>query len=122
MATVRMASSLHAQITRSAISPRLAIRIFLNMKFSFQLSAVSYPTLSSVCGWRTFPLKEHKKARLGAPQQEIPDSLLRPDHKQFLPIFDRLPVDRQFLDDLPSHIRLNLIEQLHGLHNAQDLS
>src|SRR5262249_44545277 len=30
-ATVLMPRSLHAQITRSAISPRLAIRIFLNM-------------------------------------------------------------------------------------------
>src|SRR3954447_6034489 len=31
-ATVRMPRSLQAQMTRSAISPRLAIRIFLNMR------------------------------------------------------------------------------------------
>src|SRR5260370_5160650 len=31
MATERMPSSLHAQMTRRAISPRLATRIFLNM-------------------------------------------------------------------------------------------
>jgi hypothetical protein len=31
MATVRIPSSLQAQITRSAISPRFAIRIFLNI-------------------------------------------------------------------------------------------
>src|SRR6185295_16798831 len=31
MATVRMPSSRHAEITRSAISPRLAMRIFLNI-------------------------------------------------------------------------------------------
>src|SRR5258708_39684859 len=30
-ATVRIPSSLHAQMTRTAISPRLAIRIFSNM-------------------------------------------------------------------------------------------
>src|SRR5689334_19925181 len=32
MATVRMPSSLHAQITRRAISPRLAMRILRNMR------------------------------------------------------------------------------------------
>src|ERR1700734_3902962 len=34
IATARTPSSLHAQITRRAISPRLAIKIFLNMKRS----------------------------------------------------------------------------------------
>src|ERR1700757_5048249 len=37
-----MPSSLHAQITRSAISPRLAIRIFLNMGKRYELRAMSF--------------------------------------------------------------------------------
>ena len=37
------------------------------------------------------------------------DSLLRPDHKQFLPVLDGLPVIGQLLHDFPGHIRLNLV-------------
>src|SRR6516225_8772319 len=55
-----MPSSLHAQITRSAISPRLAIRTFLNM---IQLSALSrQPFLpENPCG----------DSRLGCPPDEV---------------------------------------------------
>src|SRR5579859_7930345 len=107
-----MPSSLHAQITRSAISPRFAIRIFLNMTFSFQLSAVSSQLKRWFRSWQleTVPLEDKKKARFDAPQQS-PESLLRPDHKQFLAVFDRLAVDRELLDDFPSDVRLNLVEQ-----------
>src|SRR5579863_880697 len=105
MATVRIPSSLHAQITRSAISPRLAIRIFLNIEiqlsaFSCQLSALSYQFFLGV-GDRKRLCRRNTKGAARAPQQEIQNSLLRPDHEQLLPIFNRLPVDRQLLDDLP---------------------
>ena len=76
------------------------------MKFSFQLSAVSSQLNNSSrhWWWETILLEEHKKARLGAPQQEIPDSLLRPYHEQVLAVLDRLSIDRQFLDDLPGNV------------------
>src|ERR1017187_4152626 len=113
MATVRMPSSLHAQITRSAISPRLAIRIFLNMKFSFQI-------FSGVSDWKRSVGGKEKGAARRAPT-ESPDSLLRPYDEQLLAVFDRLAVDRQFLDDLPGNVRFNLVQQLHGLDDAEDL-
>src|ERR1017187_378852 len=61
MATVRIPSSLHAQMPHSAISPRFAIRIFLNMN---QLSALSRQLslrlfFVDVLGWKHF-LSEEK--------------------------------------------------------------
>src|SRR5579859_27553 len=53
---------------------------------------------------------------------ELRLSFLRPDHKQFLAIFDGLPVGHQFFYNLARHVGLDLIEQLHGLDNAHDLS
>src|ERR1700722_10434235 len=57
-----MPSSLHAQITRSAISPRFAMRIFLNMNLlsalSRQLSASARQVLAKTLNWNPFPLNE----------------------------------------------------------------
>src|SRR5712671_6113672 len=113
-----MPSSLHAQITRRAISPRLAIRIFLNMKSSSELSALSFVVplwKFTLRGWTLFLLEEMSQTQKGAAQrasQELLASLLRPDGKQLLPILNRLTVDRQLLDNLPGNIGLNLVQQL----------
>src|SRR5579862_4450965 len=103
MATVRMPSSLQAQITRKAISPRLAIRIFLNMSKSYELGAVSYDLRPS-----RFNLEAHSwQTQKGAAERAHSmrsKSLLRPDYEQVLPVFDRLSVDRELLDDLPGDV------------------
>src|SRR5215467_5562592 len=86
-ATVWIPSSRHAQMMRRAISPRLAIRIFLNM---------DGPGARS-CG-RGFP-----------------------DLEQRLPVFDRLSVRHQRLEDLSVAVRFDLVHQLHRLDDAQHL-
>src|SRR5580658_8089779 len=116
MATVRMPSSLHAQMTRRAISPRFAIRIFLNMKSASGSEKDSGSLAAVGRGQQT-----NKKARLGAPPQRLPVSLLRPYGKQLLPVFNRLAVRPHLLYDFASHVRLNLVQQLHGLDNTQYL-
>src|SRR5258708_13859511 len=124
MATVRMPSSLHAQMTRRAISPGLAIRIFLNMNSSFQLRR-SFVEIRALRGWNSFPLEETAQTQKGAAQrasQELLASLFRPDGEQLLPVFNRLAVDRQFLHNLPGNIGLNLVEQLHSLDNPKHLT
>src|SRR6516162_9890563 len=106
-----MPSSLQAQITRRAISPRFAIRIFLNMKGCAR----------SCCG-------QSPGAALGAPpnpaHQVHPELRLstQPDDEQFLSVFNGLSVGRYFLDYLAPDIRLNLVHQLHSLDDAQQLS
>src|SRR5258708_11169219 len=127
MATVRMPSSLHAQITRSAISPRLAIRIFLNMKFSFQLSAFATSLLVipsrardlGLCWSRQEPrflaplgmtnasrgLWKHKTARIRRAARITATSRLRPYYEQFLTILNVLAVVRQLFYGRPIHFR-----------------
>src|ERR1022692_3144342 len=75
-ATVRMPSSLQAQTMRRAISPRLAIRIFL----------------------------------IGA------------DGKQRLPVLHGLSVHHQLAFHDPGNLGLDLVHELHGLDDAQDLA
>src|ERR1017187_6484400 len=75
-ATVLISSSLQALMTRTAISPRLAMRTLLN----------------------------------------------RTDGKQSLPVLHRLPVHDQLAFDDARRLRLNLVHQLHGLDNAEDLA
>src|SRR5579864_736687 len=75
-ATVRMPSSLQAQMTRRAISPRLAIRIFL----------------------------------------------IGPDGKHGLPVLHRLSIHDQLAFDGAGYLGLDLVHQLHGFDDAQDLA
>src|SRR5262245_6949292 len=92
-ATVRMPSSLQAQMTRSAISPRLAMRTFLNIDGG-----------SGAAG--------------GASPSPAP-SALRPDGEQRVAELHGLaglPVDAQ---DLSRHLGLDLVHQLHGFDDAQ---
>src|SRR5579862_6686809 len=77
-----MPSSLHAQMTRRAISPRLAIRTFRNI-------------YGSNLPWT------HGKKRLA--------------------VLDRLPALDKALNDLSGGVRFDLVHQLHGLDNAENL-
>src|SRR4051794_26371564 len=91
-ATVLIPSSRQAQMTRSAISPRLAIRIFLNMEW-----AESFPS------------------RLPAP------GLGRFDGEQPFAVLNRLAVLHVRADDLSLVLRRNLVHQLHRFDDAEDL-
>src|SRR5712691_6436681 len=87
-ATVLTARSLHAQITRSAISPRLAIRIFLNMP---------------------------QRPRRGL-------SVVLADGEERVAVLHGLAVLAVHPHHLPGHFRFDLVHQLHGLHDAEDLA
>src|SRR5581483_8401710 len=88
-ATVRMPSSLQAQMTRRAISPRFAIRIFWNMR-------------------------ERSTARQY--------SIFGTDQEQRLTVLHRLAVIHQPLHQFAAHIGFDLVHELHGFDDAQDLS
>src|SRR6185503_14656403 len=83
-ATVLTPSSLQAHITRKAISPRLAMRIFLNTK-------------------------------------SRPPSL-RADGEQRIPVLHGLAVLVVDLLDLPRHLGLDLVHELHGFDDAEHLA
>src|SRR2546430_13944698 len=92
-ATDRSPSSRQARITRSAISPRLAMRTFLNT------------------WWK----------RVGGRGRERPSSGLR-QAEQRLAVLDVLAVARQDLDDLAVGLGLDLVHELHGLDDADHLT
>src|SRR6185436_12578540 len=81
-ATVLMPISRQVRITRRAISPRLAIRTFLNM--GRRLAGI--------------------------------------DQEQRLIVFHGLGVVHQHLHDLAAHVALDLVEELHGLDDADGLA
>src|ERR1039458_3157362 len=120
MATVRMPSSLHAQMTRSAISPRFAIRIFLNISAQMWGQPPSAVRRAQP-GPSTASLQTQKGARGARALVLITSSLLRPDGEQLLPIFNGLAVAAHLLYDFAGHIRLDLIQQFHRLNDAQYL-
>src|SRR5690348_2599116 len=78
MATVRSPISLQAQMTRSAISPRLAMRTL--------------------------------RMAGGAESEEL------------LPVFDRLAILHEALDDLAGAVALDLVHELHGFDDTEHLS
>src|SRR5689334_14458256 len=86
---------------RSAISPRLAMRIFLNIYLRF------------------FTTKETKihEEKLGC----VSPSTLDPDGEQRLAVFHGLSILHETFDDLACGVRLDLIHQLHRFHDAKDL-
>src|ERR1700683_5083339 len=92
-----MSSSLHAERTRSAISPRLAIRIFRNIAFG-----PAFGTALRCPG-----------AELFLPAWA--------DAEERLPVFDGLAVLGVHLDELAGHIRFDFVHQLHGFDDAEPL-
>src|SRR6185295_1946032 len=92
-ATVLIPISLHAHITRSAISPRLAIRILRKLTGSGPPS----PTRGAAAS-------------------------IRADGEERLAVLDGLPALVVDLDDLPRDLRLDLVHQLHGLDDAEHLA
>src|SRR5215208_2659038 len=88
-----MPSSLHARITRRAISPRLATKTFLNTGVLRLLAAGT-----------------DLGGGFGVNQE------------QRLAILDGLRALRQNFYDAPVDFRLNLVHELHGFHDTQDLS
>src|SRR3974390_233758 len=104
MATALMPSSLPPQIARRAISPRFAIRIFLNMNGSCR----STGRVAHNCPpWQ---LRESK----------LP--LLLSYSKQRHPILHRTAVIDEPLDDLARGVGFDLVHQLHRFDDAQHLS
>src|SRR6185437_900362 len=101
IATVLMPISRHARWMRSAISPRLAINIFSNI-------AKTHPTLGPS------PVGEgsgegHRRLRLL-------------DQEKRLAVFHRLAVLHQDRLDRPRDVRLDLVEELHRLDDAEGLA
>src|SRR5258708_25721134 len=123
MATVRMPSSLHAQMTRSAISPRFAISIFLNISDQLRgQPALGYPPgAARLFQCVSSDAKKRARRAPGLPKNVTPASLLRPYRKQLLPIFDRLPVPPHLLHDFTRHVRFNPIQLFPPLHHSPPL-
>src|SRR5207248_9627687 len=117
MATVRIPSSLQAQMTRRAISPRLAMSIFLNMR-----RAGAFASVAAIEAFAT-AVADTKMARFARPGFPFRCFLcLWAYGKQLLPVFNRLAIGYQSLHYLASDIRFDFVHQLHRFHNAQDLS
>src|SRR5580704_19070022 len=99
MATVRIPSSLQAQMTRSAISPRLATSSFRNIgsNRAGPLNTVAV----TVTPWK---------------------DLVQPESEKRLAVFDRLAVGNQALHHFAGAVRFDLVHQLHGFDDAQHLA
>src|SRR6185503_7122299 len=118
-ATVGMPSSLQARSTRSAISPRLAIRIFSNIR------ALS---LTLVCHGRACPghprlFSWHRRktwmpaTSAGMTETVAPPSSLH--HDQRLAEFDWLAILEQNLRDRSRARRRDLVHGLHGFDDQE---
>src|SRR5437773_6352633 len=104
-------------MTRRAISPRLAMSIFLNMRRTRSLPGVAAELTAGSASYR------HKNGALRAPWVSVRGLLaLRAYDKQLLPVFNRLAIRHQLFDHLSSYIRFDFVHQLHGFHDAQNLS
>src|SRR5271157_603791 len=107
MATAVMPSSLQAQITRRAISPRFATRIFLNMKeWDWTRSAQTHRPCKT----------EFSEINLSTPLSTLADA------KQRHSILDRSSVGDERFGQHTRDFRLDLVHQLHGFDDAQHLS
>src|SRR5271166_1786524 len=107
MATAVMPSSLQAQITRRAISPRFATRIFLNMKeWDWTRSAQTHRLAK----------QSFRKSIFSTPLSTLADA------EQRHPILDRSSVGDERFGEHARDFRLDLVHQLHGFDDAQHLS
>src|SRR5205085_1718536 len=111
-ATVRMPISLHVQIIRQAISPRLAIRILRKRRGPF----ITLP----ICNCQLAIYSFHQRHVLN--RQSAIGSLktLLLDSEEWLTVFDRLSVLDVDLDDFAGSLSLNFIHQLHSFDDADD--
>src|ERR1700757_342595 len=99
-------------MTRRAISPRLAMSIFLNMRRTEILASVAAGLTAGGASYR------HKNGALRAPWVSVRGFLaLRAYDEQLLPIFNRLAIRHQLFDQLSSYIRFDFVHQLHGFHD-----
>src|SRR5215207_9528409 len=100
-----MPISLQVQMMRHAISPRLAIRIFLNLR-----------------GLKAIRKLRHKKAQKA---QKITSCFLRLygltlNSEEWLTVFNRLAILNVNFDYFSTRLSLNLIHELHGFDNANN--
>src|SRR6516165_913676 len=99
---------------RSAISPRLAMRIFSNIAGIRLISGRRGPVESARLPQRIGGAPEEG----GRADGERLKGAGSADHEERLAVFDRLPVvDEDFLDDA-SLIRLDLVQELHRFDDA----
>src|ERR1051325_8217445 len=101
-----MPISLQVQMMRHAISPRFAIRIFLNLRISGAIFCPK-PKVESP--------KSSAQADIGLWTLDLGLSF---DSEQRLAILDRLPVLNINLCNFSGSLGLNLIHQFHRLDNA----
>src|SRR5215204_1750255 len=106
-----MPISLQVQIIRHAISPLLAINIFLNLR---GLDDMTHLFVKA----NVQQLKSNK--RYLSNNRCWTERLLTLDSKKWLTVLDGLAVLNVNLDDFASKLRLDLIHQLHRLDNADD--
>src|SRR5271165_7293681 len=102
-----MPSSLQAQITRRAISPRFATRIFLNMKSGIGPGQLKRTALAK---------QSFRKSIFSTPLATLADA------EQRHPILDRSSVGDERFGEHARDFRLDLVHQLHGLNDAEHLS
>src|ERR1043165_8621685 len=103
-ATVLMPISLQVQMMRHAISPRFAIRIFLNLR---GLNAISNPAT-----------KKHKRHKLNYRLLCASCALLWLNSKKRLAVFYRLAILDINLDYFTTRLSLNLVHEFHGFDDA----
>src|SRR5918996_2082161 len=109
-ATVLIPISLHVQIMRQAISPRLAIRIFLNLRM---LKAISYlPQI--VCR------KKAQKAQTNEFALFVRLCGLTMNSEKRLAVLNRLAVFDINLYYFTRRLRLDLVHQFHRLNDAHN--
>src|SRR4051794_31999629 len=108
-----MPSSRQALITRRAISPRLAIKTLRSI--GTLRSGVSVVSVTSGVSQRSYALKL-------APPTPLAPLSLRANGKQGLTVLHGLAVGDHGFDNLATGISFDLVHQLHGLDDADNLA
>src|SRR3954449_6455426 len=108
-----MPSSRQARIIRSAISPRFAMRILENIRGKRRSDKRRSDGGSETERSLSFPSSLRRSV---APSLLVRLRLLY--EEQRLSELDRLPVLDQDLGDRPLHLRLDVVEDFHGLDDA----
>src|ERR1035438_3183151 len=134
-ATEGIPSSLQAQMTRKAISPRFAMRILLNMeenksnarqkaKGKRQNAKVKKRAFFLPFAFCLLPFAfclGHRPVSFSWYRSVMPQLRL-PDRKERLSILHGLSVIDQTLDHFAGDVRFDFVHQLHRFHDAQHLA